>query len=234
MRARSSLFRVTWPENQAFLSMAREWSESASSQILGFVWVGWDNLDRETLQRVWRQTNRVRNLEREMTQLLVPHIIKAIPKESPFFLMHECFEFESQSQTFSNAQPPQYDIAFVLYSNQRIIWPVEAKVLKTDKALSEYVDEIKDNFLTCRYAPFVAQSAMLGYLLKGTPLKFFENLSMRLQCSLHQHPDFPGREHKTSDHKRIVPKGQNCPIDFRCHHLVLEVGVGDCRGSADA
>ena len=206
------------------MTMARDWSESASLQLLSYVWMGCDTLDRSMLWRVRGEIENLLNLERSITQLLWPEINKAVPKASPFFVMHECYEFEGQSQGVPNAQPPQYDIAFALYSNQRIMWPIEAKVLSTDASLSEYVKEIMENFLTCRYAPFVVQGAMLGYLLKGVPSKFYNKLSEQLHCPLAQHADFPDRNHKTSDHQRSVPPGKPYSPQFRCHHLVFEIG----------
>ena len=103
------------------------------------------------------------------------------------------------------------------------MWPLEAKVLKTDGAVSEYIKEINDNFMTCRYAPFSSEGGMLGYLLSGNPDKAFTNIAKKLPCTLNDHPDFPNRDHKTSDHQRVIPPEKSYPAEFRCHHLLLKI-----------
>ncbi|MHC5833845.1 MAG: hypothetical protein ACYT04_000000102060, partial [Nostoc sp.] len=89
--------------------------------------------------------------------------------DEPFDVQHEVYEFESRQS--AKAQPPQYDIAFILRANDTIIWPLEAKVLISDGAVAEYIKEINGNFLTCRYAPFSSEGGMLGYLFFGDTSK---------------------------------------------------------------
>jgi hypothetical protein len=113
-------------------------------------------------------------------------------------------------------------LAFVLNAEERIMWPLEAKVLETPKAVAAYVDDICQQFLTCRYAPFCGEGAMLGYLLSGTTTDTFANIEAKVPCKLEQHPKFPARAHKTSRHRRAVPAAKSYPIDFLCHHLLLE------------
>lgn len=153
-----------------------------------------------------------------------------MPAKSPFQVEHGAFEFKTLDS--SGAQPPEYDISFVMYSNQRLIWPIEAKVVETDGALAEYTKEINDKFLTCRYGPFTGAGAMLAHLLKGKPSNVFKNIEERLNCRLVHHAHFSNRDHKTSDHQRTVPKGKRYPRDFRCHHMILGVGkshIGEPR-----
>ncbi|HEY9875811.1 MAG TPA: hypothetical protein V6D12_20435, partial [Candidatus Obscuribacterales bacterium] len=99
----------------------------------------------------------------------------------------------------------------------------EAKILRSDGDVSKYINEITANFLKCRYAPFSSEAGMLGYLLKGLPNKAFTNIEAKVPCHLCDHPQFPNRDHKTSDHKRTVPSGKTYPADFRCHHLILKI-----------
>jgi hypothetical protein len=205
--------------------MARDWSKTASKKLLEYVWKGCDSLASEQLANIPRaEADNYSHIERSLTQALVPEINRAMPHESPFCVQQEVYEFETAVS--SQAQPPQYDIAFILYQNQRIVWPIEAKVLPTDGTLSEYVNEVRDNFLTCRYAPFSTEGAILAYLLTGKPAILFRNIEKRLTCVLSDHPDFRDRDHRTSDHQRPVPKDKNYAVNFRCHHLVLEVGAG--------
>ncbi len=83
--------------------------------------------------------------------------------------------------------------------------------------------EITNNYLTCRYAPFSSEGGMLGYLLNGDCAKVFRNIEKAISCPLIHHPTFQEREHKISDHQRIVPPNKSYPIKFRCHHLVLQL-----------
>jgi hypothetical protein len=101
------------------------------------------------------------------------------------------------------------------------MWPLEAKVLRTDGAVGQYTREITENFLTCRYAPFSGDGAMLGYLLEGEPTRAFENIAIKTPCALEDHPDFYSHYHKISVHERSVPEGKDYPVNFSCHHLIM-------------
>jgi hypothetical protein len=221
---RRKLYEAIQPNLKEFRQLTSVWGPDASTNLLSYVWHGCDALRTKTFQQTGGMDKSILSLERGITQLLVPEIRQAIPLASPYDVEHGPYEFESLAGP--SAQPPAYDIGFVPRANayKHHIWPIEAKVLETDGTLSEYVNEVRDNFLTCRYAPFSAQGAMLGYLLKGAPAVFYRKLSSQLQCPLPHHPDFPERNHKTSDHQRSVPEGKTYPSNFRCHHLVLEVG----------
>lgn len=82
---------------------------------------------------------------------------------------------------------------------------------------------VTGNYLTCRYAPFSREAAMLGYLLKGMPEIAFKNIALAVARDLSDHPDFSERNHKTSDHDRTVPTGKKYPVKFRCHYLLLQL-----------
>ena len=99
---------------------------------------------------------------------------------------------------------------------------MEAKVLETVVSVSEYARDIQEQYLNCRYAPFSSEGAMLGYLLSGTPTGAFKNIAEKVACELEDHPDFPSRPQKLSNHVRSVPTGKAYPLTFRCHHLMLE------------
>jgi hypothetical protein len=137
----------------------------------------------------------------------------------PFYIQHSPRERETMKQ---RGQPPEYDLAFVLRADERIMWPLEAKVLETDGEVGEYVKDVRNEFLTCRYAPFSSEGAMLAYLLSGDPKKVFNNLTAKIPCRLTAHPVFSGRPHMMSEHQRQVEAGKTYPRDFCCHHLVLE------------
>ena len=186
------------------------------------MWKAYDRFCAEDLAQV-ACSQEDEDLERDITQLLEPKMHEVMTGLEPFYVQHEHYEHESRKT--APAQPPQYDIAFVLRSDQRVMWPLEAKVLRTDASVAEYVKEIQLNFLTCRYSPFSNEAAMLGYLLVGSSEITFANIAKKGKWGLSAHNHFPKRNHRTSDHERKVPEGKPYPIHFRCHHLLLQLGV---------
>lgn len=197
-----------------FLSLAAAWRKDQAQILLGSVWQGYDQM------RIDAPAVDGRDLERSVTQLLDPRIRQAMTGDEPFYVQHGPFERETMQ--LPPAQPPQYDLAFVLKADERIMWPMEAKVLETSGTVSEYVKDVQEQFLTCRYAPFSGEGAMLGYLLSGTPDDAFQNIAAKIPCKLENHPGFPSRPQKLSHHGRIVPSGKAYPPALYCHHLILE------------
>lgn len=175
---------------------------------------GYDQIQREKL------SIDERDLERSITQLIGPRIDRAMSRYEPFFILHGPYERETMKSP--PAQPPQYDLAFILNADERIMWPMEAKVLETPAAVSQYVRDIQEEYLKCRYAPFSSEGTMLGYLLSGVSSEAFQNIAEKLPCDLEDHPGFPSRPQRVSSHVRTVPTGKSYPITFRCHHLILE------------
>ena len=86
-----------------------------------------------------------------------------------------------------------------------------------------YVQDIHNEFLTGRYAPYVSSSAMLGYLLRGSPAKVFDNIEAAIACRLQPHPAFSTRHHRISDHSRNLTRADFASGLFQCHHLILEM-----------
>ena len=103
----------------------------------------------------------------------------------------------------------------------RIMWPLEAKVIRSKGNVAPYVREIKDNYLTCRYAPFSREGAMLGYLLVDDTGAVFKSIAEIVPCTLKNVSSFKSRAHKFSSHSRTVPAGKNYPARFKCHHLLM-------------
>lgn len=198
-----------------FVSLAGRWCANQSSNLLASVWQGYDLLSSEPPLRFDR-----RDLERSITQLFELRIRHVMTGDEPFDIQHGPYERETMRPP--PAQPPQYDLAFVLRAEERVMWPLEAKVLETDGAVGEYVKDVNNEFLTCRYAPFSSEGAMLAYLLSGKPEKVFSNLAEKVPCRLSVHPEFGDKPHRVSEHKRQVATGKPYPREFRCHHLVLE------------
>lgn len=211
---------LCWKDTPDFVEVAKVWNNDAIKILVKLVWEGYDLLVAEILSQI-NCDEAEEQIERSLTQSLERRIRRNMTGDEPFDVQHEVYEMESRQS--AQAQPPQYDIAFYLISNERIIWPLEAKVLKTDGAVGEYIKEINENFVTCRYAPFSSQGGMLGYLFSGDSNKAFTNIATKVPCTLTDHQDFPSRDHKTSDHQRIVPSGKSYPAEFRCHHLLFKI-----------
>lgn len=218
MARKHTILEIICPAPVAFGRLARAWSADAATLMMGWVWAGYDLLAEEVLCKTdW--TSAGADLERELTQLLEPRIRHCMPSDAFCYVQHGPNERETRKP--APAQPPEYDLAFVLYANERIMWPLEAKVLPTDQQVDAYVKDVKNEFLTCRYAPFSEEGAMLGYMLSGCPLKAFAKIAQELGVMLVLHPDFARRHHRVSSHIRSVPSGKRYPKRFRCHHLMM-------------
>ena len=220
MSKKTTFSERRWPKTEEFQLFLSKWNASGSTELLKLVWKGYDIFYREVLADIdCSQSDE--DLERDITQLFELRIRQAMTGDEPFDVQHGSYERETRKK--SPAQPPEYDIAFVCKSNSRIMWPLEAKILRTDSTLAEYVKEVKNNFLTCRYAPFSAEAGMIGYLLSGMPQKVFDNIAQGLECTLYDHPEFKERSHKFSEHQRKVPRKKLYPRNFCCHHIILKV-----------
>ena len=108
-------------------------------------------------------------------------------------------------------------------ANERIMWPLEAKILEKDKSIGEYTKDLTEDYLTCRYAPFSDSGAMVGYLLSGDPLTTFSAISEKIGIELRVHEDFTDRNHRISFHCRKVPESKPYPQIFFCHHLIMKM-----------
>lgn len=207
-----------------FVAKACEWMRDPTHKLLGFVWAGYDSMRREC------PPIDTRDLERSITQLLEPRVRDAMTGFEPFYVQKECYEHETMAA--APAQPPAYDLAFVFRNDERIKWPLEAKVLETPRTLSEYVADVRNEFLTCRYAPFSSSGAMVAYLLSGDSKDALKNISEKLSAPMIDPEDFDDRPHKLSEHQRQVPRGKSYPRNFTCHHLIFDY-TGLARAKVD-
>lgn len=203
------------PADPAFVALARAWMQAPADTLLALVWTAYDDM------RASPPTIDTRDLERSITQRLEARINDAMSGDEPFRVQHGAYEHETMAAP--PAQPPQYDIAFVLRSDERLMWPLEAKVLETAGRISEYLEDVRQQFLTCRYAPFSGSAAMLGYLLSGDTSEALDGIGKKLGCTLHPVSGSSAtRAHRMSYHVRTAPLGKPYPLDFICHHLMLE------------
>lgn len=205
-----------FPPPEDFVEAIEEWKRDGVDLLFSYLWKGFDDLINHQQIEVSATDE---NIERSITQLACQPIRDQIPKLAPYYLEHHFFEDETRLP--APASPPAPDISFVLRANPRATLPLEAKVLPTEGTLSEYVKEIDENFLTCRYAPFSSHGGMLGYLLEGSPNKFLEKLAGKLESELEHHAAFPSRPHKISHHSRTGELCSTAPSEFKCHHLIF-------------
>ncbi|MEM9219098.1 MAG: hypothetical protein AAGD25_32790 [Cyanobacteria bacterium P01_F01_bin.150] len=211
---------LAFSEKVEFVELAKKWRPDAITVLLGLIWQGYDLYQENVLSKI-DLTQADDQIERDVTQSLSLYIEQAKSGFEPFYIRSEWFEMEGRK----SPRPKQYDLAFVWSNppNSRIAWPLEAKILRSDKAITEYVNEITNNYLTCGYSPFSSEGRMLGYLLKGDASVAFKNIAKAVPCVLADYPAFPGRDHKTSDHVRDVASDKNYPVSFRCHHLLFQI-----------
>lgn len=214
MPRRRSALEANLPVPQDFVALASRWRADAIDILLGYIWLGLDRLKAHGFKFDPDQEN----IERVITQLLVPEIRDVMTGAEPYYVEHG--PYEDETRLTANAQPPAYDLGFILRANRRAIWPIEAKVLKTDGGVAEYVQDIQDSYLSFRYAPFSSEAAMLGYLLSGFPARTLAKLAASLGCTIERYEGFPERDHGVTHHTREVPPDKPYPPNFTCHHLV--------------
>jgi hypothetical protein len=220
-----SRFRQTLPHALAALPEAQEiirvWPQSLVPQLLGLLWEGYDRLLSTKLSRVNIEEADVQ-LERSVTALLhdeVQMVMTGRGGYAGFLLRHESWEHETRD--LRPTRPPQYDLAFVWFAKQLLQWPCEAKVLRTDGAVADYVSDVRNAFLRCIYAPFSSSGAMLGFLCNGRTATTFGRISQALPATLSTFNECPRVDHRVSNHIRAVPAGKAYPADFACHHMIM-------------
>ena len=214
-------FDLAWPDDaEEYANLARDWGGAVFEGMLTAVWNGYDDLAASILERI--DINEADDeIERTITQILEPCIRRHLSGDEPYYAQHG--PYEPATRRPAPAQPPQYDIAFVLIRNPKVMWPLEAKVLRSDGQVALYVRDIQQEFLTGRYAPRVNGGAMLGYLLQGTPATAFHNISRRLSCPLLPLPKFHTDRHRVSVHYRSLANPDFLSGNFRCHHMLMRM-----------
>lgn len=215
MPRRQSPHEANLPVPGDFVALVSRLQSDAIDILLGYIWQGLDGLKA----RGYRYESDQEDIERTITEGLAQEIRDVMTGYEPYYLEHGPHEHETRST--ANAQPPTYDLAFIFRRNPRAKWPIEAKVLKTDGVVAEYVKDVHGSYLNFRYAPFSSQAAMLGYLLGGRPARSLERIAEKLAIAMERHTSFPDRDHGVTHHTREVPAGKEYPQEFMCHHLIF-------------
>lgn len=214
------LFPDSTPEFRAITDV---WPPHVVTQILNLVWDGFDRLKALPNFNRLDFTKNYAQLERSLTDLhmdeIEVHWRENASSFESFIPKHEPWEFEGL--TGRKARPPSCDLGFVLLSNRRIRWSVEAKVLDSTGAVAGYIDDLT-KYLEGRSAPFSTQSALGAYLISGEPRELFGVLAKKLACEMKPHPDFASRPHRCSEHDRPAAELiHGMPTVFICHYLVF-------------
>jgi len=213
MKRRLTPVQVNYPVPDDFVTLARQWRSDAIDILLRYIWEGFDHLGGEAID----VTDSDENLEDDITFAAHCRIQDTMPRLSPFCLIHQPRERERRKK---KGQMPTSDIGFRLRGgNIRSHFTVEAKVIRTEGAVSRYVNEIEDNLLTGRYSTFSSEAVMLGYLLAGSPDATFDAIAASLDSELKMHPTFSSRNQRYSDHNRTMENAST--FRFRCHHLLI-------------
>ncbi len=222
MTRRQSYSQQIFPNTAEFTARLKRLKGDGVKVMLGYVWAGFDGFKTEILDKNPPPTRDNADLERDLTEMLYPYINRALPPSLPYYLQHEKKERE---QAVLGRQPPEPDLSFVLYSNIRVTFPMDTKVLERDTVanMADYADTIQNRFVTGVYAPFSKEGAMIAFLLAGSVKTVFQNLGAAIGCTVSRSAYISGRDHKTSWHERSAAA---CKYKmFRCHHLIMAVGL---------
>jgi hypothetical protein len=222
MTQRQSYSQQVFPKTAEFTACLKKLKGDSVKVMLGYVWAGFDGFKTVILDKNLRPTRDNTDLERDLTEMLYPHILQAIPPGLPYYLQHEKKERE---QAVPGRQPPEPDLSFILFSNIRITFPMDVKVLERDTVagMADYADTVQNRFLSCVYAPFSKEGAMIAFLLAGSVSTVFQSLATAMGCTISRSAYIPTRNHRTSAHDRSAAA---CKYKkFRCHHLVMPVSA---------
>ncbi|MBY0523529.1 MAG: hypothetical protein K2R98_09015 [Gemmataceae bacterium] len=153
MNRRQSYSQQVFPMTAEFTASLKKLKGDGVKVMLGYVWAGFDGFKTEILDKNLPPTRNNADLERDLTEMLYPYIQRALPALLPYYLQHERKERE---QAIPGRQPPEPDLSFILHSNIRVTFPMDAKVLERDTvaAMADYAATVKNRFITCVYAPF--------------------------------------------------------------------------------
>jgi hypothetical protein len=203
-----------------------EWPPATVPRLLELLWTAYDRVKVGKLAHIDLATDDLQ-LERSIAELLHDEVQILLRQETggyaSFLITQERFEHETLDPR-SN-RPPQYDLAFIWPEDATLMWPCEAKVLKTPGAVAPYLHDVREAFLACVYAPFSSSGAMLGLLASGSPEQALQTVAAKLPATLDKCSPHFDRPHRISVHARAVPAGKSYSQEFTLHHLILELSA---------
>tara|TARA_R110002096_G_scaffold147671_14_gene307666 strand:+ start:6841 stop:7527 length:687 start_codon:yes stop_codon:yes gene_type:complete len=220
-----TIHQTLWPDSAPeFSNIANLWPEDMVNEMLDLVWDGFDRLHQEKLCRI-DFTEDYEQVERSLTELHSIEIQTLWAQRTGGFAayiqVHESWDWESRSS--AGAIPPSVDIGFVLREpNNRIRFPVEAKLLETPARTAPYTKDLTDKYLAGKGAVFTTKGALVGYLRSGKPSEVFPEIEQALEITLSISGHFDPRPHRLSFHERskeVLKPG--VPTNFECHWMIM-------------
>ncbi len=175
------LFPDSSPE---FAAIADAWPEHVVVQMLTLVWEGFDRMKSLRNFRTLNFAGDYAQLERSLTDLHMDEITLAYSQENTcfesFIPKHEPWEFQNLKDR--SARPPSSDLGFVMISNRRIRWSVEAKVVESPNKIAEYLKYLQ-KYIEGTISPFATQSALGAYLITGDATQVFDSIGTILNTT---------------------------------------------------
>ena len=138
--SRPALSELRWLMDDESRRQAEDWAVGASHQVLDWTWRAFDALHANLMSRV-DMTQPLEQLERDLTSKHFIEINRLWAAETggeSSIAPHHEFP-ENESRPGGCGKPPASDICFIWYANQRVSWPIEAKVLPTPGTLARRV-----------------------------------------------------------------------------------------------
>lgn len=213
--SRPTLGELAWPMDDESHRQAVQWTAGVSVRVLDWTWRAFDALQLSVLSRV-DMSQPLEQLERDLTSkhfIEIQRLFAAETDGMSSIVPHHEFP-ENESRPGGSGNPPASDISFIWYDNQRVSWPIEAKVLSTSSTLAPYLGDVK-KFTDGIAAPFSGAGAQIAYLLSGTTDDFFNNLGPALSLVIQTMPEFSSRAHRVSSHTR-----KSAP-NLQLHHMAM-------------
>ena len=213
MTRRPAFSELRWPHDSESFALAERWATDVAERVLAWTWRGFDRFRRQHLSLV-DLTQPLEELERDIASKHFVAINQVWATETAgccsILPIHEWPELASRPEP--PGRSPACDFAFVNVQNQRIAWPIEAKVIQTPRRLAPYRIDIR-KFLSGTAAPFVGEGGMIGYLLTGASDEFFVALETELGQKLGVVVAFADRPHRLRDHRLRIRRHQHAHDD---------------------
>jgi hypothetical protein len=222
-RRTGTLFDDLFPDDlPEFTAISQAWPRDFVLQMLAFVWAGFDALRTSPRFNSLDFSKDYMQLERSLTDLHMLEITLLWKRSAgfeSFIPHHEPWEFEIISD--ASARPPSADIGFVLASNRRLRWAIEAKVLRSSTDVSRYLADLQ-KYLEGRGSPLAVEAALAGYQISGETDATFDAIQTSIEVKLTPVPEFSKRAHRESKHIRNKTRLPNVtPRAFCCHHMLF-------------
>src|SRR4051794_17257923 len=94
MTHRQSYSQQVFPTTAEFSACLKQLKGDGVKIMLSFVWAGFDGFKTEILDNNPPPTRNHADLERDLTEMLYPYILRALPAQLPYYLQHEKKERE--------------------------------------------------------------------------------------------------------------------------------------------